>query len=85
MPVYKYAEGMVWFERMGHHANFVAGLGMLCAVLWYLSDGLRVLIPDPLWGPMAAAVFKGIFGFSTLLLLGSTLIITWKFAQKLWK
>lgn len=79
----KYAEGMLWFERMSHHTNFVAGLGMLCAVLWYLSDVLEFV--DPLWGPLAVGIFKGIFGFSALLLLGIALLLAWKSAQKMWK
>lgn len=77
MARYRYGEGMFWFEKAGHHTNFVAGMGMLCTVLWYASD----LIADGIW----SAILKGIFGFSAALLLGDTLIMTWKFAQKLWK
>ncbi|MEM7821161.1 MAG: hypothetical protein QW751_03120 [Candidatus Aenigmatarchaeota archaeon] len=81
----KRGEGMIWFEKMGHHANFVAGLGMLCAVLWYISDALATFVPDAVAGMLLAGIFKGVFGFSALLLLGNTLIIAWKMTQKLWK
>jgi hypothetical protein len=82
---YKVREGMVWFIKLGHHANFVAGIGMLCAVLWYLSDLLQLFVPDPVWGTILVGIFKGVFGFSALLLFGTAMIVTWKFAQKLWK
>lgn len=81
----KRAEGMIWFEKMGHHANFVAGLGMLCAVLWYLSDTVTAYVPDVIMGQLLSAIFKGVFGFSALLLLGNTLIIARKMTEKLWK
>jgi hypothetical protein len=79
------SEGMIWFERLGHHANFVAGLGMLCAVFWYMSDTVVALIPDAVTGAFLGAIFKGVFGFSALLLLGNTLLIAHKMMQKLWK
>jgi len=70
---------------MGHHANFVAGLGMLCAVLWYLSDTVAYLVSDPFTAALLSAIFKGVFGFSTMLLLGNSLIVAWKMMQKMWK
>jgi hypothetical protein len=79
------SEGMLWFEKMGHHANFVAGLGILCAVLWYLSDIVGSLVPDAFTSVVLTGIFKGVFGFSALLMLGNTLLIAWKMTQKMWK
>ena len=79
------SEGMIWFEKMGHHANFVAGLGMICMILWYMSDTVAAYVPDATTSMLLAAIFKGVFGFSALLLLGNTLIIAKKMTEKLWK